>query len=93
MNTQQTAVMKTLLNALSSNLNASLTPEDCRILLDMLRPMAIESRKYPSKRKSTALDRIINSAAGVFYDSMEDLAKDIDEFRNELKTMKKEHHD
>jgi len=79
MTKEEKAVYKTLIVSASRGLNANLSPDDCRILLKMLIPRSISDRR----RKTPAVDRIIQNVSSIFTNTLEDLADDIEEIRDE----------
>lgn len=65
MNRQQTAVIRMLQKSIQLGLNASLTPTDCRILLDLI--------GAPYQKKGRIIDRLTD----LFLDSVEGFTEEI----------------
>lgn len=83
MTPDQKAVFLTLLRSLKEGINATLTPNDCRIVLEMLRDTTVV-RNARSKRPPPLIERFQHTASLVM-DTIEELAGDIEEIRSEMK--------
>jgi hypothetical protein len=71
MTPRERAIYKTLLVSVKTGLNATLTPEDSRTLIKMLRP---DKRQ----RHENALDRIARNLGNALADTIENLADDLE---------------
>lgn len=71
MTPHERAIYKTLLVSVRTGLNATLTPEDSRTLIKMLRP---DKRQ----RKENPLDRIARNLGNALADTIETLADDLE---------------
>jgi hypothetical protein len=73
MTPHERAIYKTLLVSVRTGLNATLTPDDSKTLINMLRP---DNTKI-KKRKENPLDRIARNLGNALADTIEDLADEI----------------
>jgi len=82
------ALLNTLQTSVDSNLNASITPDDCKLLLTLisqahkatkiaLRPSPRPSPPPPVSNRSHPLDRFVESLADLGKTVIDELADDI----------------
>jgi hypothetical protein len=71
MTPHERAIYKTLLVSVRTGLNATLTPEDSRTLIKMLRPDKRQRTENP-------LDRIARNLGNALADTIETLADDLE---------------
>jgi len=74
MNEHERAIYKTLLVSVRTGLNATLTPDDSKTLINMLRPDNTKIRQ----RKENPLDRIARNLGNALADTIENLADDLE---------------
>jgi len=74
MNNKEKAIYMTLLTSVRTGLNANVTAQDARTILEMLR-----KKNTDSQGKERPIDRIVKSMASVITNSLEDLADDLQE--------------
>jgi hypothetical protein len=74
MTPHERAIYKTLLVSVRTGLNATLTPDDSKTLINMLRPDNTKIRQ----RKENPLDRIARNLGHALADTIENLADDLE---------------
>jgi len=74
MTPHERAIYKTLLVSVRTGLNATLTPDDSKTLINMLRPDNTKIRQ----RKENPLDRIARNLGNALADTIENLADDLE---------------
>lgn len=83
-----TAVLKLLQSSVDSNLNAALTPDDCRLLLNVMegaqraarsavRIVAKHPPEVPRSSGPSAVEKIVEGMADIAHGVIEDLAGDL----------------
>lgn len=89
MTPEQKALFATLLKSLKEGINATLTPNDSRILLEMLKDTPVVRGAIPhGHRKAPAPAPFIarfHATANLVMDTIEELAGDIEEICGEMK--------
>lgn len=90
MTPEQKEVFRLLLASLKDNLNATLTPNDSRIILEMLKDVPIVNRQVnrqvnPPKSVKPPLIKRFHATANLVLDTIDELAGEIDDFRKEMK--------